>query len=212
MFEKLKVDVERYPHVAQAETFLKALRAFMRTYGLHAIIVYRFGRWVESQSKIIRFLLRLLYYPLEFWINLPYGIHISRSASIGEGLFIGHFGGISIDCCEIGRFCSIRQHTQIKPDHNGCPRIGNGVWIGAHAQIIGAHAIGHGATIGAGAIVKTDIGERCLALGNPARVINKDFDNSQILGIGAIEKARRKNTVTKHKVCFPTYSKQLVQT
>jgi serine O-acetyltransferase len=38
-----------------------------------------------------------------------------------------------------------------------------------------------GATIAAGSIVLTDIGSKCLAVGNPARILNKNYDNSDLL-------------------------------
>jgi acetyltransferase-like isoleucine patch superfamily enzyme len=51
--------------------------------------------------------------------------------------------------------------------------IGDGVWIGNRALIMPGVSIGDGAAVGAGSVVMTDIPERCLALGNPARVIKK---------------------------------------
>lgn len=47
--------------------------------------------------------------------------------------------------------------------------IGNDVWIGFGATIIGHVKIGDGAVIGAGAVVMTDVEPYGIALGNPAR-------------------------------------------
>jgi len=49
--------------------------------------------------------------------------------------------------------------------------IGEDVWIGTHAIIVGGVTIGKGAVIGAGAVVNRDIPEYAIAAGVPARVV-----------------------------------------
>lgn len=51
--------------------------------------------------------------------------------------------------------------------------IGDGVWIGNRSMILPGVTIGNGAAVGAGSVVMTDVPERSLALGNPARVIKR---------------------------------------
>lgn len=53
--------------------------------------------------------------------------------------------------------------------------IGNNVWIGANAVVLAGAEIGDHSVIGAGSIVTGKIPSRCVAAGNPARVI-KQFD------------------------------------
>ena len=50
-------------------------------------------------------------------------------------------------------------------------KIGNGVWVGAGANILPGVTIGDHSVIGAGAVVNRDIPANCVAVGNPARVI-----------------------------------------
>lgn len=52
--------------------------------------------------------------------------------------------------------------------------IGDKVWIGGGAMVMPGVKIGTGSTIGAGSVVTKDIPERCLAAGNPCKVI-KEF-------------------------------------
>lgn len=51
--------------------------------------------------------------------------------------------------------------------------IGNNVWIGGSAVVLGGVFIGDNAVIGAGAVVTKDIPANSLALGNPARVVRE---------------------------------------
>lgn len=54
--------------------------------------------------------------------------------------------------------------------------IGNDVWIGAHAIVLPeVRRIGHGAVIGAGAVVNKDVPDYAVVLGNPGRVVKYRF-------------------------------------
>lgn len=52
-------------------------------------------------------------------------------------------------------------------------KIGNKVWIGGGAIILPGVEIGEGTTIGAGSVVTRSIPARCVAAGNPCRVIRE---------------------------------------
>ncbi len=58
--------------------------------------------------------------------------------------------------------------------------IGNDVWIGREAKILPGVKIGDGAIIGAYAVVAKDVPAYCVAVGNPARVVKKRFDDDII--------------------------------
>ena len=58
--------------------------------------------------------------------------------------------------------------------------IGNDVWIGEDAVILPGVHIGDGAIIGKGAVVGSDIPPYCVAVGNPAKVVRKRFDEELI--------------------------------
>jgi serine O-acetyltransferase len=57
------------------------------------------------------------------------------------------------------------------------PTIGNGVYIGAGAKIIGKLVIGDGARIGANAVVVNDVPPNCTAVGIPARIIDRGAES-----------------------------------
>jgi len=51
--------------------------------------------------------------------------------------------------------------------------IGSKAWIGSGVQILPGVTIGEGTTIGAGSVVTRDMPARCVAAGNPCRVIRE---------------------------------------
>lgn len=59
-------------------------------------------------------------------------------------------------------------------------QIGNDVWIGANAMIKGGVKIGHGAIIGAGAVVTKDVPPYAVCVGVPAKVLRNRFDPDTI--------------------------------
>lgn len=54
--------------------------------------------------------------------------------------------------------------------------ISDNVWIGMNATILKGVTIGEGAVVGAGAVVTKDVPPRCVAAGNPAKVIRKNIE------------------------------------
>jgi serine O-acetyltransferase len=85
----------------------------------------------------------------------PYGITISLSARLGENVTI--MQNVTIGSKTITDWES--------------PEIGNNVYIGAGAILLGPIKIGDTAVIGAGAVVVKDVPPGCTAVGNPARVL-----------------------------------------
>lgn len=168
-------------------TPLRIAQLLVQVHGITALCGYRLGRCLVLLRESNRGpILRLLGWPV-YWILSGYsrkalGIDLDLSAEIGSGLYIGHFGNIVVRGCKLGRHCSVQQSTHVEPDGQGPgPTIGDRVWIGAHARIIGPHDIGDRSTISAGAVVRRDIPSGALYMGNPGRVVMIEYDNSDIL-------------------------------
>jgi virginiamycin A acetyltransferase len=58
--------------------------------------------------------------------------------------------------------------------------IGNDVWLGWGCKLINAVTIGHGAVVGAFAVVREDVPPYAVVLGDPARVVKYRFSEQQI--------------------------------
>lgn len=74
---------------------------------------------------------------------------------------------------------AIAPHESELPN-KGDTVIGNDVWIGQNVTIMPGVHIGNGAIIGANAVVASDVPPYSIAVGNPARVIKKRFDDEMI--------------------------------
>lgn len=82
------------------------------------------------------------------------------------------FTYVTTDC-----FC---EQSANKTDGNTLTRIGNDVWIGYNATILGGVRIGNGAVVAAGAVVTEDVAPYTIVGGVPAKVIRKRFTDEQI--------------------------------
>ncbi|GGH56144.1 hypothetical protein GCM10007423_64420 [Dyadobacter endophyticus] len=61
--------------------------------------------------------------------------------------------------------------------------IGNDVWIGARAIIIGGVNIGDGAVVASGAVVTKDVPDYAIVAGVPAKIVKYRFDPEEIAGL-----------------------------
>ncbi|MBQ2076579.1 MAG: serine acetyltransferase [Bacteroidales bacterium] len=105
------------------------------------------------------------------------GIQISETTQIGKGFYIGHFGCIVVSGqAVIGSNVNISQGITIgrtnRGEKQGVPTIGDEVYIGPGAKIIGKINIGNNITIGANAVVTSDIPDNACVAGIPAKIIS----------------------------------------
>lgn len=106
-----------------------------------------------------------------------FGISISHHAQIGSGFYIGHFGGIVINPKSvIGKNCNIQQGVTIAQANRGTkkgfPILGDNVYIGPGAKIVGAISIGNSVAIGANCVVTKDVPDNSVVVGIPGKVIS----------------------------------------
>jgi maltose O-acetyltransferase len=110
--------------------------------------------------------------------------YISGRIEIGNHTFINYGSSIAARASvRIGHYCHLGHYTFVMDnDQHGVVRrmelpqsypvvIEDHVWIGSKAVILAGVRIGSHAVIGAGSIVTKDIPPRCVAAGNPARVL-----------------------------------------
>lgn len=99
---------------------------------------------------------------------------IGRGAELGPGLVMVHSHGIVINgAVKAGANLTLEHQVTIGAEKRQSPTIGNDVFIGAGAKIIGPVTIGDGARIGANAVVIHDVPAHTTVVGNPARPVQR---------------------------------------
>ena len=145
---------------------------------------YQYNFWMHTcrytrQHSLFKFLL----YPFaKFMLNhykYKFGISIPYETEIGSGFYIGHFGGIVINGkSKIGKNFNISQGVTLgmanRGRNKGYPVIGDNVYIGPGAKIVGAVNIGNNVAIGANCVVTKDIPDNAVVVGIPGKVISYD--------------------------------------
>jgi serine O-acetyltransferase len=104
------------------------------------------------------------------WKSVP-GLDLSGTP-IGPGLFISHGQGTVLSAERIGAKLWVHQGVTVGWDYQGArrPVIGNNVFIGAGAKILGDIHVGDGSRIGANAVVVCDVPAGATAVGIPAQI------------------------------------------
>ena len=177
MLADLHADLERYTSLIREPTGrLRRWRNLLETQGVWAVSAYRFGQWANQEAPPpLRSAAKAAYLGIFKLVEIVSGVSLPAHADIGKGLYIGHFGNIIVHPdTVIGERCSLSQGVTIGVlggERPGVPRIGNDVYIGAGAKLLGPVTIGDGAIIGANAVVLEDVPAGATAVGVPARVI-----------------------------------------
>lgn len=166
-------------------SLFEKIRIFCDSPGFQTVVVYRFGAWANRiQFRPFRLPFKILHYLLQKLCIICWGIYIDEGARIGPGLYIGHFGGVILGPIEVGRDCNIAHQVTIGRRVDsvpGTPVIGDRVWIGVGAVIFGNVRIGDGVTIGPYTVVSRSLSAKLMVIGNPMRVLRKDYDNTEII-------------------------------
>ncbi|REC48967.1 serine acetyltransferase [Chryseobacterium pennipullorum] len=122
--------------------------------------------------------------------QIKYGFQIYPETQIGEGFYLGHWGSLVINPKTIiGKNCNIAQGVTIgqqnRGKNEGSPVIGDEVWIGTNAVIVGAVTIGNNVLVVPNSYVNFDVPSDSVVLGNPAKIIpasdaTKEYINRKV--------------------------------
>jgi serine O-acetyltransferase len=105
---------------------------------------------------------------------------IPPELEVGQNVLFGYNGlGIIIHPrSRIGDNVTIGSHVTIGGRGGpGVPIIGNNVFVGSGARLLGQIKIGNNARIGANAVVLIDVPDNATAVGVPARIIQKRINH-----------------------------------
>jgi serine O-acetyltransferase len=156
------------------------IRLFLRNLISNAGFKYSFWMRVTSYLHHHKFFRYSIYYVTAIILSHyrdKYSIDIPSGTAIECGLYIGHFGDIVVhENTVIGKNFSISQGVTIgqlnRGEHKGTPKIGDNVYIGPGAKVIGNVKIGNNVAVGANCVVTKDIPDNAVVVGVPGQVIS----------------------------------------
>lgn len=128
----------------------------------------------------------LIYRIIYSHYSIKYGVDIGTSVKIGPGFIIQHIGGIAINNgAVIGKDVEILQGVTIgyerRGKRKGNPTIGNKVWIGSNAVIVGKISIGNNVLIAPNSFVNFNVPSNSIVIGNPAKIIKSEKATEQYI-------------------------------
>jgi serine O-acetyltransferase len=139
---------------------------------MDAVRLYRLGRWLRARgvsglTEGLRLLGRVLHD-----IDLP------AEADIGPGLELG-YGGLCVVVdpgARIGQDCFLSPGVTVGrlTPNGGAPVLGNSIYVGTGAKILGPVRVGDYAIIGANAVVTEDVPSGAIMAGIPAVELRRD--------------------------------------
>jgi serine O-acetyltransferase len=176
MFPNLGEDLWHY---GGSWSQFKALLLLPRVW---AIVTYRFRRWAHTarMPSILRLPLSVAGRLAAVFVEALTHIELPSQACIGPGLFLPHAGYVIVASnATIGRHCTLTPGVTIGHRAGGrgatfeSPVLGNRVYVGPGAAILGPVNVGDDVLIGANTVVIDSISSRAVVVGNPGRVISR---------------------------------------
>ncbi|MDR1163569.1 MAG: serine O-acetyltransferase [Candidatus Accumulibacter sp.] len=171
MFARLREDIRSvFDRDPAARTSWEVLTCYP---GIHAILFHRASHWLWCRRMF--WLGRMVSHLGRFFT----GIEIHPGAVIGRRFFIDHGMGVVIgETAVVGDDVTLYHGVTLGGTSwtkgRRHPTIGDGVVVGAGAQILGPVTVGARAKVGSNAVVVRDVPPETTAVGNPARIIDSE--------------------------------------
>ncbi len=152
--------------------------------GLKFMTIFRVMQHFRRRNRMLFYIFFVWYRNLKY----KYGIDISYRTTVGKGLYIGHFGGITIHGdAVIGDNCNLSQGITIgvmnRGKSTGVPKLGSRVFVGPGAVIMGGIAIGDDVIVGPNAVVNFDVDNHSVVAASLATVISKKGTSGYIVNL-----------------------------
>jgi serine O-acetyltransferase len=138
--------------------------------GLHAVLAHRVAHALHAARVPV------LPRALAYLSRSVTGIEIHPAARVGEALFIDHGMGVVIgETARLGDNVTVYQGVTLGGTGFATgkrhPTVQDNVTIGSGAKLLGPITIGHGAKIGANAVVIHDVPPNSTVVGNPGHPV-----------------------------------------
>ncbi len=125
---------------------------------------YKFYKKNRCRLRAVFYKYKLIRYGHKF------GFQFSYDAEIGDGMYIGHCGRIIFGAVKIGKNLNVGTGVTIGAVNGNSPTIGDNVWIGTNAVVVGDIEIGDDVLISPNTFVYHSIPSHSTVRGNPSVV------------------------------------------
>jgi serine O-acetyltransferase len=160
---------DSWEFTSRRSEWLNVLRLLWVSEDFAGTVLYRFRTWFQSRH------IPLMSGLCERICIVIFGMRIGNDVVIREGSYINHGSCVIQGVTYIGRRTTIAPMAVVLPAHGDLigPRIGNAVFVGTSAEVVGNIRVGNGVQIGMGAIVVDDAEDWSIVAGIPARTIGR---------------------------------------
>jgi serine O-acetyltransferase len=171
--QEVRRDVRAAQERDPAATGVRAPGILAAWPGVHALLAYRIAHALASAG------VPLLPRAIAYVTRTMTGVEIHPAARIGRGLFIDHGMGVVIgETAQVGDDVTMYQGVTLGGTGfargKRHPTVQDNVTIGSGAKLLGPITIGHGAKVGANAVVIHDVPPNSTVVGNPGQVVRVD--------------------------------------
>jgi len=172
MFANLREDLNRAMRETRTDpnwkpSMGKRLEVMVR-HSTWPVVAYRFSRWARSvRIPLIGLMLRIVGLFFRKFVEVFTSVHIDVRADIGPGFVIHSVYAINLGATKIGKNFTIATGCLIS---HACRGIGDDVYFGPGAKLVGDAKIGSNVVIAANSLVLTDVRSNMMVMGVPARI------------------------------------------
>jgi serine O-acetyltransferase len=181
MFNLAASDIARKrKYYVRIDNFVNRYLKISFQLGTIAVLVYRLGAWAERAPQPVRTIVLTSYFIANALSATFTGVGINRKTPIGKGFVVHNFSNVNVDAERVGENFTVNQGVSVGSDfrwqsrHGGRPVIGNNVFLGAGAKVLGAVTVGNNVMVAANALVERSVPDNCSVVGVPARIIARD--------------------------------------
>lgn len=156
--------------------------------GLRLMLIHRINHWLYLKRELggweagLWRLIAIPLSPIRLAIKINTKSEIEFDSEIEGGVYFSDQAHIIFGTRKTGAGTVIGSRVTVGVNHvnNGRPEIGRKVWIGSDCVIYGTITIGDGATLLPGTVLAKSIPANVVMQGNPARLVLRNFDNSEL--------------------------------
>ena len=135
----------------------------------------RFAFWYRKRAQSGGILSKIALYRM----SRKYGLEFSQTSIIGKGLMLGHPYNITVgDGVVMGSNINIHKGATVGVENRGprigAPTIGDNVYIGINATLVGNITIGNDVLISPNSFVNFDVPSHSIVIGNPGKIISRN--------------------------------------